>query len=207
MAEASDLGGCAQKRGPRTHRGHGPAGVDLWRDSGRPADRRRGNCETEILIEHSRIREWLERDRPGALRVPHQVAYHPLCDPLGSPEIRKDDNCIARSLAVRAPAQRRSPVRDAAEEFIRQGAALENFQWSDSKRLRSKIEKTLDAIHDNIYLRPRAADIATLGKGEFLVCLDQEMYRTYVWPPWMSSALHAEPSRAVKNLWTAQGRL
>ena len=35
-------------------------------------------------------------------------------------------------------------------------------------------------------------DIATLGKGEFFVCFDQEMYRTYVWPAWMSSALHAE---------------
>ena len=112
-----------------------------------------------------------------------------------------------------APAQRRSPVRDAAEEFIRQGAALENFLWIDSQnisgisavllsqlrvwlfgvqRLRSEIEKTLDAIPDNIYPRPRAADIATLGKGEFFVCFDQEMYRTYVWPAWMSSALHAE---------------
>ena len=112
-----------------------------------------------------------------------------------------------------APAQRRSPVRDAAEEFIRQGAALENFLWIDSQnisgisavllsqirvwlfgvqRLRSEIEKTLDAIPDNIYPRPRAADIATLGKGEFFVCFDQEMYRCYVWPAWMRSALHAE---------------
>lgn len=112
-----------------------------------------------------------------------------------------------------APAQRRSPVRDAAEDFIREGAALENFLWIDSQnisgisavllsqirvwlfgvqRLRSEIEKTLDAIPDNLYPRPRAADIATLGKGEFIVCFDQEMYRTYVWPAWMKSALHAE---------------
>ena len=110
-----------------------------------------------------------------------------------------------------APAQRRSPVRDAAEEFIRQGAALENFLWIDSQnisgisavllsqirvwlfgvqRLRSEIEKTLDAIPDNLYPRPRAADIATLGRGEFIVCFDQEMYRCYVWPAWMS-AIHA----------------
>jgi len=112
-----------------------------------------------------------------------------------------------------APAQRRSPVRDAAEEFIRQGAALENFLWIDSQnisgisavllsqirvwlfgvqRLRSEIEKTLDAIPDNIYPRPRAADIATLGKGEFFACFDQEMYRTYVQPAWMTSAVHAQ---------------
>jgi hypothetical protein len=111
-----------------------------------------------------------------------------------------------------APAQRRSPVRDAAEEFIREGAALENFLWIDSQnisgisatllsqlrvwlfgvqRLRSEIEKTLDAIPDNLDPRPRAADIATLGKGEFIVCFDQEMYRVYVWPAWMRAA-HAE---------------
>lgn len=112
-----------------------------------------------------------------------------------------------------APAQRRSPVRDAAEEYIRQGAALENFLWIDSQnisgisavllsqirvwlfgvqRLRSEIEKTLDAIPDNIYPRPRAADIATLGKGEFIACFDQEMYHTYVQPAWMTSAVHAQ---------------
>jgi hypothetical protein len=125
-----------------------------------------------------------------------------------------------------APAQRRSPVRDAAEEFIRQGAALENFLWIDSQnisgisavllsqirvwlfgvqRLRSEIEKTLDAIPDNLYPRPRAADIATLGKGEFIACYDQEMYRTYVWPAWMKSALHAEAiARGEESVDTAR---
>jgi hypothetical protein len=112
-----------------------------------------------------------------------------------------------------AQSQRRSPVRDAAEDYIREGGVLENFLWIDSQnisgisttllsqmrvwlfgvqRLRSEIEKTLDAIPDNIYPRPRAADIAMLGKGEFFACYDQEMYRTYVWPAWMRSGLHAE---------------
>lgn len=112
-----------------------------------------------------------------------------------------------------SPAQRTSPVRTAAEEFIRQGAALENFLWIDSQnisgisgvllsqirvwlfgvqRLRSEIEKTLDAIPDFLYPRPRAGDIAGLGRGEFIACFDQEMYKTYVWPAWMRSALHAE---------------
>ena len=60
------------------------------------------------------------------------------------------------------------------------------------QRLKSEIEKTLDAIPDNLYPRPSRADIATLGKGEFIVCFDQEMFKTYVWPAWMSSAVHAE---------------
>jgi hypothetical protein len=112
-----------------------------------------------------------------------------------------------------AQAQRRSPVRDAAEEFIRQGAALENFLWIDSQnisgisavllsqirvwlfgvqRLRTEIEKTLDAIPENLYPRPSRSDIQMLGKGEFIVCFDDQMYKTYVWPAWMRSALHAE---------------
>lgn len=125
-----------------------------------------------------------------------------------------------------APAQRRSPVRDAAEEFIRQGAALDNYLWIDSQnisgisavllsqlrvwlfgvqRLRSEIERTLDAIPDNIYPRPRAADIATLGRGEFFVCFDQEMYRVYVWPAWMKYAAHAEAiARGEENLDSAR---
>jgi hypothetical protein len=125
-----------------------------------------------------------------------------------------DHTIIALPEAWRfAPSQRRSPVRDAAEEFIRQGAALENFLWIDSQnisgisavllsqirvwlfgvqRLRSEIEKTLDAIPDFLYPRPRAGDIAGLARGQFIVCFDQEMYSTYVWPVWMKSALHAE---------------
>lgn len=112
-----------------------------------------------------------------------------------------------------APSVRQSPVRDAAEKYIREGAALENFLWIDSQnisgisdvllsqirvwlfgvqRFRKEIEKTLDAIPDNLYPRPKAADIMQLGKGEFIVCFDSEMYKTYIWPAWMQSGLHAE---------------
>lgn len=111
-----------------------------------------------------------------------------------------------------APSMRRSPVRDAAEEYIRQGAALGNFLWIDSQnistvsssllsqctvwlfgvqRLRAEIDKTLDSIPDNLDPRPRASDIATLGKGQFIVCSGREMKHVYVQPAWMSSA-HAQ---------------
>jgi len=124
-----------------------------------------------------------------------------------------------------APSQRRSPVRDAAEEFIRQGAALDNFLWIDSQnisgistvllsqirvwlfgvqRLRSEIEKTLDAIPDSLYPRPRAADIAMLGKGEFFVCFDQEMFQTYVQPIWMHSAHGEAIARGEESVDTAR---
>jgi hypothetical protein len=104
-----------------------------------------------------------------------------------------------------------SPVRTAAESFIREGAALKNFLWVDSQdfeispvilgqmkvwilgvqRDRSKIERTLAAIP---YAGPRgirAEQIAMLGLGEFMVCWEREVHRVYVQPAWMTAA-HAE---------------
>lgn len=111
-----------------------------------------------------------------------------------------------------APAARRTPVGDAAREYIREAAALKNFLWIDSQtlaglsgellsqvrvwlfgvqRLKSEIEKTLDAIPDVLYPRPRAADIQTLQLGQFAVCYDGELFPCYVQPAWMSAS-HAE---------------
>jgi hypothetical protein len=110
-----------------------------------------------------------------------------------------------------APRQRNSPVRMAAEELIRQGAALRNFLWCDSQDLAGissvllrqvtvwlfgvqrdprEIERTLEHIPAD-QAKPSKRDIATLGRGEFIVCFDREMYRVYVQPAWMSGA-HAE---------------
>ena len=111
-----------------------------------------------------------------------------------------------------APKQRSSPVRLAAEELIREGAALKNFIWLDSQdiagvadvllrqvgvwifgvqRAKHELERTIDHIPDSLKARPRRSDIATLAKGQFIVCFDREMYRVYVQPAWMSAA-HAE---------------
>jgi hypothetical protein len=110
-----------------------------------------------------------------------------------------------------APKQRGSPVRLAAEEFIRQGAGLKNFLWCDSQDLAGissvllrqvtvwlfgvqrdprEIERTLEHIPADT-AKPTKRDIATLGKGQFIVCFEREMYRVYVQPAWMSAA-HAE---------------
>lgn len=111
-----------------------------------------------------------------------------------------------------APAVRHTPVGEAAREYIREAAALKNFLWIDSQtlaglsgellsqvrvwlfgvqRLKSEIEKTLDAIPDILYPRPRAADIQTLQLGQFAVCYDGELFPVYVQPAWMSAS-HAE---------------
>jgi hypothetical protein len=110
-----------------------------------------------------------------------------------------------------APKQRGSPVRMAAEELIRQGAALRNFLWCDSQDLAGissvllrqvtvwlfgvqrdprEIERTLEHIPADT-AKPTKRDLATLGKGEFIVSFEREMYRVYVQPAWMSG-VHAE---------------
>lgn len=110
-----------------------------------------------------------------------------------------------------APKQRGSPVRLAAEEFIRQGAALRNFLWCDSQDLAGvnsvllrqvtvwifgvqrdmrEIERTLEQIPADT-ARPSKRDIATLGKGQFIACWEREIHRVYVQPAWMG-ALHAQ---------------
>jgi hypothetical protein len=110
-----------------------------------------------------------------------------------------------------APKVRRSPVSMGAEELIRQGAALENFIWCDSQDLAGvsgvllrqvtvwlfgvqrdarEIERTLDHIPADV-VRPTRADIAKLGRGEFIVAYGNELRLVYVQPAWMSS-VHAE---------------
>lgn len=109
------------------------------------------------------------------------------------------------------PRRQQTPVRFAAEEFIRQGAALRNFLWVDSQDLASvsavilrqvkvwlfgvqraadEIEKTLALIPADIR-KPSKADIAHLGIGQFIVCFEREMYRVQVQPAWMTAA-HCE---------------
>lgn len=112
-----------------------------------------------------------------------------------------------------APKQRGSPVRLAAEEYVRKAAAMKNFLWIDSQdlagvadvlmrqvgvwlfgvqRAKHEIERALDHMPEGLpSRRPRPADIATLSKGQFYVCFGREMYKVYVQPAWMTAA-HAE---------------
>ena len=110
-----------------------------------------------------------------------------------------------------APRRRGSPVRLAAEELIRQGAALKNFIWCDSQDLAGissvllrqvtvwlfgvqrdprEIERTLEYIPADT-AKPSRSDIATLGKGQFIVSWERQMWRVYVQPAWMTPT-HAE---------------
>lgn len=110
------------------------------------------------------------------------------------------------------PQGRSSPVRLAAEELIRKGATNRNYVWIDSQDiagvdkllLRSvgvwlfgvqrevrELKRTLDHIPE-LGRRPKPQEIATLSKGQFIVCFDTAMHKVYVQPAWMSSEVHAQ---------------
>ena len=100
------------------------------------------------------------------------------------------------------PQGRGTPVKLAAEAFVRQAATLGNFLWLDSQDiggvdkvvLRScpvwvlgvqreinEIKRTLENIPAGI-AKPKAADIATLELGQFYACWGRHAIKTYVQP-------------------------
>lgn len=103
------------------------------------------------------------------------------------------------------PQGRGTPVKLAAESFIRQGAALKNFLWLDSQDLggidkailrsvpvwllgvqreANEIKRTLDNIPAGTQ-KPKPADIAMLRLGEFFACWGAHVLKTYVQPTWL----------------------
>jgi len=107
------------------------------------------------------------------------------------------------------PEGRGTPVKLAAESYIRQGAASGNYLWIDSQDLggitkvilrsvpvwvlgvqreANEIKRTLANIPGNV-AKPKAADLATLELGQFYVCWGKHALRTYVQPTWLSTDL------------------
>lgn len=106
------------------------------------------------------------------------------------------------------PQGRGSPVKLAAVELIRKGAGLSNYVWLDSQdiggvdkellrscpvwllgvqREANEIKRVLDNIPAGI-AKPKAADMATLKKGQFYACFSESVIKTYVQPSWMDRA-------------------
>lgn len=106
------------------------------------------------------------------------------------------------------PQGRRSPVRLAAEELIREGAALKNFVWIDSQdiagvdklplraakvwligvqREPNELKRNLEAIPAG-FKRPKANDVASLKLGQFFACWGDEAHKVYVQPAWMGAS-------------------
>jgi hypothetical protein len=101
------------------------------------------------------------------------------------------------------PLQRNSPVRLAAEIFIRKSAGLKNYLWLDSQDIAgvaSEVRRQIAvwilgvqrdeheiarALRQIPQPKPKADDVMTLGKGVFFACFGKEMHRTYVQPAWL----------------------
>jgi hypothetical protein len=113
------------------------------------------------------------------------------------------------------PEQRGSPVRLAFETLVRKGAALRNYAWLDSQDLAgvwklairacsvvlfgvqreaNEIKRSLANMPASV-AKPKPADIATLGLGEFVACWATHAVRTYVQPAWMSDKVARQVAR------------
>jgi hypothetical protein len=105
------------------------------------------------------------------------------------------------------PQGRGTPVKLAAESYIRQAAGLHNYLWLDSQdiagvekiilksvpvwilgvqREANEVKRTLDQIPAGIK-KPKPEQIATLGLGQFYVCHGTTVQKVYVQPAWMSN--------------------
>ena len=106
------------------------------------------------------------------------------------------------------PQGRGTPVKLAAESYIRQAAGLRNYLWLDSQdiagvekiilksvpvwllgvqRESNEIKRTLAQIPAGIK-KPKPEAIATLGLGEFFACWGTTVTKVYVQPAWMPAA-------------------
>lgn len=106
------------------------------------------------------------------------------------------------------PQGRGTPVKLAAESFIRQAAGLRNYLWLDSQdiagvekmilksvpvwilgvqRESNEVKRTLDQIPAGIK-KPKPEAVATLGLGQFFACYGTHVTKVYAQPIWMTSA-------------------
>lgn len=107
------------------------------------------------------------------------------------------------------PQGRGTPVKLAAEAYIRQAAALRNYLWLDSQdiagvekmilksvpvwilgvqRESNEVERTLKQIPEGMK-KPKLEDVATLALGQFYACHGTHITKVYVQPRWMSEGM------------------
>ncbi len=104
------------------------------------------------------------------------------------------------------PQQRGNPVKQIAEEFIRQGATRQNYLWADSQDIANvdktilkqvanwilglqtetnEVQHTLEQIPLPNNLKPKPEEIMTLKIGHFIVCNPYFTKKVYVCPAWL----------------------
>lgn len=115
------------------------------------------------------------------------------------------------------PEGRGTPVKLAAESFIRQAAALRNYLWLDSQdiagvekiilksvpvwilgvqRESNEVKRTLAQIPAGIK-KPKLDQVATLPLGHFFACHGSHITEVYVQPAWLSDRDATAVARGV----------
>ncbi len=106
------------------------------------------------------------------------------------------------------PQKRGNPCKLIVEEFIRQGAANNNYIWIDSQDMadvdktplkqistwilgyqseRNEVKHTLDQIPLSKSQKPKPEDIMSLGTGVFYLATREQTTKVYVEPFWLDS--------------------
>jgi hypothetical protein len=104
------------------------------------------------------------------------------------------------------PQERGNPVKQIAEEFIRQGATRKNFLWLDSQDIAgvdksilkqvanwilglqteiNEVKHTIEQIPLPNNLKPKEDEIMTLKIGHFIICNPYFTKKIYVCPAWL----------------------
>lgn len=122
------------------------------------------------------------------------------------------------------PQERGNPCKQAAEEFIRQGATNRNYLWIDSQDIAgvdktplkqvttwilglqselNEVRHTLGQMPISKRLRPKEDEIMTLPLGHFFVCTPSFSKKIYVQPAWLDGKIAkaiAMGKEEVKNI-------
>lgn len=124
---------------------------------------------------------------------------------------RRNTVVIIPEAAKFIPLRRGTPVRLAAELFIRQGLGIGNCLWIDSQDLANVATEVLKSVTvwllgrqrelnevkrmvEMIPAHPRVPmrEIQQLGKGQFIAIYEDQVRKVYVQPAWMDSEIHAQ---------------
>ena len=108
-----------------------------------------------------------------------------------------------------SPQKRGNPCKQIIEEFVRQGAANNNFIWIDAQDMsgvdktplkqvstwilgyqseRNEVKHTIDQIPLPSGSKPKPDDIMNLGKGVFYLATRDGVVKTYVQPFWLDDS-------------------
>lgn len=135
----------------------------------------------------------------------------------------KDVTVIMPEVWKFMPQDRGNPVKQIAEEFIRQGAGNGNFLWFDSQDITgvdktplkqvatwilglqsetNEVKRTLAQMPIPKRLRPPEDEIMTLKKGQFIVCTQEFVKKVYVRPAWLDESTAVMVSKGETDVAT-----